>query len=153
MVKEKVKIVHFVCRGNKFRSRIAETITNSKDCGVRAISSGIEPDLSTEISPWASYVLKINGLVPSKQHPRLTTRRLLEQSNLVVVMSEDVYIDAPYLESYKPIIWNVQDIDRRVKADLADLNSPLLQEAANTVFFEIYTNITKLLDELIIKKS
>ena len=144
----KTLTIHFICRGNKFRSRIAEAIVNSKKVGVRATSSGIEPDKTVIISPWASYALKNNGLVPTKLRPKLTSSKQLDQTDLVVVLSKDVYRDATYLSDYNPIVWNVVDIDKRVHADINDLNNPQLKDAANQVYLEIDTNINFLLDNL-----
>lgn len=40
-----IKTIHFVCRGNNFRSRLAEAYLNSKKLpGIKVISSGIEAE-------------------------------------------------------------------------------------------------------------
>ncbi len=141
--------IHFVCRGNTFRSRIAETIVNTKKLkNFQATSSGIEADTDIIISPWAGKVLGVNHLTPTIQKPHKTDVSSLGKTDVIVVMSKDVLKDAEYLHDFNPIVWDVADIDSRVNADLKDLTNPELLMAAEQVFAEIDFNSNKLLDEL-----
>jgi len=112
---QKIKI-HFVCRGNIYRSRLAEAYLKSiKGSEWDISSSGIEADRHTRIStsPWAISIADKNGisdlLSSVKTH---TANDQLQDSNIIVFMSEDVYKDAKQLHEFNEalsIVWRVKD--------------------------------------------
>lgn len=141
--------VHFICRGNRFRSRIAESVFNSLNISeIRAVSSGIEPAQDEIISPWAKFVLEEYNIPFEIKPPQLTTKELLKKSDYLIVLSRDVYNDSPILNSLNPIVWDVIDIDKRTKVPLSCLDSIELKIAAREVFKEINDNINKFLSIL-----
>lgn len=112
--------IHFICRGNVYRSRMAEAYAKSllhKDVAVRIYSSGIQAGLALngKVDPAAVEALKEDGinnyLSPSWQQ---TTQELLDNSDLNVFMTNSVYSDAKNdyeIDDSKAIIWNIPDID------------------------------------------
>lgn len=113
-------IIHFVCRGNAYRSRLAEAYLNSKKIShIRAISSGIEEGIHRKINgpiTWlAERILQNNSLVPfmsldSKQ----TSKLLLDKSNLVIFFNEKYAEFCKESYSFKNSsyeVWNILDVD------------------------------------------
>lgn len=83
-------IVHFVCVGNTYRSRLAEALLNARGLpGVSATSSGIRAaeNANGPVSWYALRLLKNNGLIPFMS-PRWTqtTADVLASADLVVCM-------------------------------------------------------------------
>ena len=112
--------IHFICKGNAYRSRLAEAYLNSKKiAGVWVISSGIEEQIYRKINgpiTWlAQRILQNNSLTKymsllSKQ----TTQKLLNKSDLSIFMSEKYleYCKANFSFGSKNYeVWEIKDID------------------------------------------
>src|SRR5688500_6660253 len=114
--------IHFVCRGNIYRSRLAEAIVlNLRNPKVVVSSSGIsiEDNPGITIAPYAAYAAghyKVDDvLVRNKTQ---TSNSELRSADIIVFLSEDVYEDAKklyHLNSDKCVIWNVQDMGERLE--------------------------------------
>lgn len=112
---EKINI-HFVCRGNIYRSRLAEAYVKSfQNPKWNISSSGINPEWCEKVhtSPWTEMLATHNHINQwlSDTNKR-TSQSDLDNSDLIVFMSEDVYRDAK--ESYtfnkdKSLVWHVKD--------------------------------------------
>lgn len=85
-------LVHFVCIGNTYRSRLAEALLNSHGLpDLRAASSGIRAaeNLNGPVSWYALRLLKNAGLIPyMAPHWTQTTPEALAGCDLVVFMEE-----------------------------------------------------------------
>ena len=112
-------IIHFICSGNTYRSRLAEAYLNSKKLdGIKAISSGIN---ATELAiyPIRWYTEKLSEennlekfMAPSWQQ---TTSALLKDNDLVVFLSHDIYDNFINLKFKAPLfeVWDIPDVDLR----------------------------------------
>ncbi|MGO9433541.1 MAG: low molecular weight phosphatase family protein [Terracidiphilus sp.] len=83
-------IIHFVCTGNIYRSRLAEAYCASKCVpGIQTLSSGIGAGLNGDapISPFTADVLTRYGLVSyAAEHWQRTTAALVEVCDVLVFM-------------------------------------------------------------------
>jgi isopentenyl-diphosphate delta-isomerase len=144
---QKIKI-HFVCRGNIYRSRLAEAYLKSiKGSEWEISSSGIGADRHTKItiSPWTISIANKNGLSallnPIKT---LTTNTQLQESNIIVFMNDDVYEDAKKMYEFNDavsIVWHVKDREDW-PSDL-----PAKQKRQRT-FKQITRSVNKLVDTM-----
>lgn len=87
--------IHFICRGNTYRSRLAETYLNSLQLdNIQALSSGIEASLNLSgiIGWYTQRIIQKHNLVNfEKPTWNLTTKEILEKSDFVVFMNDDIY--------------------------------------------------------------
>jgi protein-tyrosine-phosphatase len=111
-------IVHFVCRGNTFRSRLAEAYFNSlKLPGYLATSSGIEAsrDLDGAICFYTKEIANEHGLADFlSEHWIQASKELLEKADIVVFI--DHTVEEQSLRELKPelaraVAWNLYDVD------------------------------------------
>jgi len=112
--------IHFVCRGNVYRSRLAEAYAKSllkKDNEVQISSSGIQAELclSGDVDTRAVKALEADNLkkylAPSWQQ---TTQELINDVDIIVFMNNSVYQDALKLYNLshdKCIVWHIKDVD------------------------------------------
>ena len=88
-------LIHFVCKGNTYRSRLASTYLNSKQIpGIRAVSSGIKANQNISgIVTWeAQRIIQNNKLVDFESHIwKETSKELLDEADLVVFMQQIHY--------------------------------------------------------------
>jgi protein-tyrosine-phosphatase len=93
-------VIHFICRGNTHRSRLAEAYARSSTrdlADVAILSSGIEADrdLSGPIVPFVKRLLLEDDLLHfTGETWTQTTQSLIDDSDVLVFMSDDVYADA-----------------------------------------------------------
>jgi protein-tyrosine-phosphatase len=115
-------IVNFICRGNTFRSILAEAYTNSlRIDGIHAISSGIEGAAHREENaPGFAEILDFLEARGLKQyakdhHGDQLDQPRLDNSDLVVCLNGDVYLECR--ELYAPpnttVVWDVADLGER----------------------------------------
>jgi protein-tyrosine-phosphatase/isopentenyldiphosphate isomerase len=115
-VKPKIKL-HFVCRGNVHRSRLAEAIARSKlDDTWEVSSSGVDAAVlypKHYLSPWAKILSNEYGLNDyMSSHRTQTTTEILTDKDIIVFMNQDVYDDAVARYSFntaKCLVWHVKD--------------------------------------------
>jgi protein-tyrosine-phosphatase/8-oxo-dGTP pyrophosphatase MutT (NUDIX family) len=112
---KKIKI-HFVCRGNVFRSRLAEAYARSILGDEYEISSsGIEATRYPQnfLSPWTKILSNEHGLTKYLTHHRTQTNSdLLNSQDIIVFMSKDVFEDAQTAYDFEPlksVVWRVND--------------------------------------------
>ena len=86
-----VKDILFVCTANVCRSPMAETIFNAlseeKGLGWRAKSAGVAALAGEDITPNARAALEEVGIYPEEHHARQVNEAMLEEADLVLVMS------------------------------------------------------------------
>lgn len=93
-------VIHFICRGNTHRSRLAEAYTRSltqEIVDVTILSSGIQADrdLNGPIVPFVKLLLQDDNLLHFTGTTwTQTTQRMIDDSDKVIFMSDDVYEDA-----------------------------------------------------------
>jgi protein-tyrosine-phosphatase len=87
--------IHFICKGNTFRSRLAETYLNSKQFpNIKVISSGIEAEINDcgPITWYAQRIIQDNNLIPfEKPVWDQTTKSMLEVGDLTIFMHQNIY--------------------------------------------------------------
>jgi protein-tyrosine-phosphatase len=93
-------VIHFICRGNTHRSRLAEAYAGSATAqiaDVTVVSSGIEADrdLSGPIVPFVQRTLEDGNLLQFTGTTwTQTTQSMIDGSDVLVFMSDDVFEDA-----------------------------------------------------------
>jgi protein-tyrosine-phosphatase len=115
-------VVHFVCSGNAYRSRLAEAYLNSKKiAGVEVVSSGIMADRNFVNGPiaWiAERIIENNDWVEFMSlSKKKTTPEMIAKSDLLIFM-EPLHFE--YCQQYMDLgrqkyeIWDIQDIDKLI---------------------------------------
>ena len=114
-----MKTIHFICRGNVFRSRLAEayarSILNAHKYQVQ--SSGIEANkaLNGLVDLEAVKALekdKLLGYLSPRYHQ--TTQDSLDTSDYIVFMSKSLHDQANKtydLKNKEVLIWDIPDVD------------------------------------------
>ena len=110
-------VIHFICNGNTYRSRLAEAYLNSKNSsGLKSISSGIiaSRNESGPISWYAQRILQNEKLVPFESLGwQQTTKEILKQGDLTIFMQQEPY---DYCRKYLDFtqkdyeIWDIKDM-------------------------------------------
>jgi protein-tyrosine-phosphatase len=130
-------VIHFICRGNTHRSRLAEAYARSftKDMGhVTVRSSGIEADrdLNGPIVPFVKSLLQQENLLDfTRPGWTQTTQPMIDASDVLVFMSDDVYEDAvkrfqiPAKKSQKWQIPDAEGVDGQIHSAVVALLSRL----------------------------
>lgn len=99
----KKKTVLFVCRGNRYRSRIAEEIFNrSAPEGFMAESAGVTYQKYNDRA--TQKVLKEIGVEMSKRKPRKISKQMIEKASKIILF-EGTKISSKKVES----VWPVED--------------------------------------------
>lgn len=115
-------IIHFVCLGNIYRSRLAEAYLNSKKLpNVTVISSGINAfDNNNRPISWLTQRLfEVYKLVPfQKSNWTQTTKQLLDSADLTIFFADEFYqycVNNFEYNSTNFEIWEIKDLDRSMK--------------------------------------
>jgi len=107
--------IHFVCRANIYRSRLAEAYFRKLTNGAYKVSSsGVEAQRfdTNYSSSSASILAKENNLDIGNKSQR-TTNEMLNDADIIVFVKKDVYLEAKNLFKFdenKVIVWDVHDI-------------------------------------------
>lgn len=155
--KQKLYNIHFVCRGNRYRSRLAAAYMDTLvDDRFIITSSGIEAERSTmkTVEPYTTATAKVHklthGITGAKTQ---TTPKLLQEADVIVFMNKDVYEDACKaftFDARKALVWQVHDMGNAKKAEsLAQHTEQALIDASADTFRrivkqcnELYTYLT-----------
>lgn len=110
--------INFVCRGNVWRSKVAEAYAKSllrNSSHIEVSSSGIEATKSYD-GPFSQYTKQIleRDNLWQYAHPQWvqTTQAIIDKTDLLVFLNQDVFDDACHIldvPRQKSIIWNVPD--------------------------------------------
>jgi protein-tyrosine-phosphatase/8-oxo-dGTP pyrophosphatase MutT (NUDIX family) len=108
--------IHFVCRGNVWRSRLAEAYAKSlQHDNWDVTSSGIDADLfpNRQLGPWAKIAERQHSLTSWFSDRSIqTTSELLQAQDIIVFMRGDVYADAQQRYEFNPaksLTWDIKD--------------------------------------------
>jgi protein-tyrosine-phosphatase len=130
-------VIHFVCRGNTHRSRLAEAYAKSLALDLHDItilSSGIEADrdLNGPIVPFVKRLLQNeNLLLLTGTSWTQTTQSMIDHSDVMIFMNDDVYEDSvtqfniPLARSQTWQIADVQGVYGQIKLAVDTLLSQL----------------------------
>lgn len=118
-------IIHFVCAGNTYRSRLAEAYLNSKQLpNITAISSGIKASKNKikTISWFAKRLLKIFGIeIFQKNDWTQTSKLLLDSANLTIFFDNKYYeycVDKYGFDCANYEVWEIEDLGVKIKNKL-----------------------------------
>ena len=123
--------IHFVCRGNTFRSRLAEEYWHKNyqnSTKIKILSSGIEAKerLNGSISYLAKELFRNHNLTNHKSIWTQTTKQNIDASTVVIFMSQTVFEDAKKLFDLSNtvyLVWNIPDVKKNsceVKLQVAE---------------------------------
>lgn len=139
------KQILFVCTGNHYRSRFAESLFNQKARQVqlrwRAVSRGLRLVPSQQgISSWAERELIKRGVPPALRQgtPKALTREDLEKSDYIVLMDEAEH--RPLLEKQFPArddrkihYWHIGDCGKMNPSTACQAMSVAIEELVRTL--------------------
>lgn len=143
-------IVHFICRGNAFRSRIAEAYLNSLQLSkIKAISSGTVAKAHSESNKEnfriTKTVLNEHGIEKfNKPHWNQLTKERLKQGDLTIFLNENVKDECEQLFGLpnKYIIWDIPDFDEVTPIPVTNIEIHRYTEST-------YDQVKKRVDDLI----
>jgi protein-tyrosine-phosphatase/8-oxo-dGTP pyrophosphatase MutT (NUDIX family) len=134
--------IHFVCRGNTYRSRLAaaymDTLVDDRFIiSSSGISAALSPIKTSE--KYTKATAKVHKLTYGIAGPKTqTTDELLGKADVIVFMNKDVYDDALrrfHFDNRKCLVWRVPDMDPNYKQQLlAEHHEQALVEASAHTF-------------------
>jgi protein-tyrosine-phosphatase len=148
--------IHFVCRGNAYRSRLSESYLNSKQVPSLIVSSsGIEAhkhiNTNGPISWVAQRLIQNHGLVPFMAfQPTQTTLALLQQADLIIFMEAAHlhYAQEQFGYTDKNFqVWNILDIEMN---EIHQDKDKTIIEISEKTFQYITSKIDEMVETLVI---
>jgi len=142
--------VHFICRGNVFRSIIAEAYLRSLRLkGVDVLSSGTvaakEKSRNEENHYRVRAMLKRHGIerFAKPAYGEQATQSLIDKSTIIVCVNRRVYEECSKLVKLPDdvVVWNVADID---EAEPVPATARDREQFLEKTYLQIVDEITKL---------
>ncbi len=98
----------FVCKHNRFRSKVAETLFKeyNKNKNIKVESAGTSPDYIPVADNVKKAILEfVMKIINDK--PKKITKTMIKRADLIVIVADDVKQKFP---GKKVIIWKISDI-------------------------------------------
>ena len=146
-------IIHFICRGNSFRSIIAEAYLNSLEVvGWSVLSSGTAAsDKARNLVYYRKTLTLLEGhgireFAKADYGDQLTQSRL-EQADIAICMNQRVYDECLQIVAFPtgPRIWSVADLGEPGRIARAEPEERLYREEA---YQEIVKNVSRLVSDI-----
>jgi protein-tyrosine-phosphatase len=146
--------IHFICRGNTYRGRIAEAYLNSKLIkDIEVSSSGIEAEgnLDGPICEYTKEILKKHKIFQfAKESWTQTSKTELEKQDLIILMSKHHFDYCKNKLNFCPKryeIWNIKDVSGTLsKVEMHDLRK--VTECVENNYSEITQKVDDLINRL-----
>jgi protein-tyrosine-phosphatase len=146
-------IIHFICRGNSFRSIIAEAYLNSlKIDDLTATSSGTVGTVNKAKNlPYYRMTLDLLdrhgiGKCAKDDYGEQLTQPLLDQADMAICANQVVYDECLRIVSFRasPRVWSVTDIGEPGRIGRTEAESMRYREEA---YQEIVQNVDRLISQ------
>lgn len=147
----KAKHIHFVCRGNRYRSRLAEAVFRSFELpDFKVSSSGTEAHrMKATIEPYTRQVAKEHGLLKQLSADKhQIDNKQLKEADIIIFLSKDVYDEAckEYeVDPRKSLVWHIADVDGQLQhLHATKQNKAVMDELTEKAFEKIYAECQRL---------
>jgi protein-tyrosine-phosphatase len=144
-------ILHFICRGNAFRSIIAEAYLNSlqiEDLSILSSGTTAALDRAQNLADYRATldVLERHGIrefAKAGYGDQLTQSRL-EEADITVCMNQLVYDECLQFANFpvRPLIWSVTDIGEPGRIPVTESDREIYRE-------KVYDEIVNYVDRLL----
>ena len=148
--------VHFICRGNAYRSRLAEAYLKSLGTDIEVVSSGTVADAHRQQN--ARVIELVKDFLQSKAlgkglnyEPQQLTQERLQPDDAVIFMSQRARDESTGLQlPQNTTTWDVKDFDEVYpNPDSSDPAFPAqFLDYTGQIFKQIQTNIDELVTKL-----
>jgi protein-tyrosine-phosphatase len=143
--------IHYICRGNAYRSRLAEAYTKSIRPDSDVISSGTVADSHlTQNEPIVRLTLQFLkdqglGAYAKQTTDQLTQERILPD-DIAVCLNQRIYDEsAPFVLPKRTEVWDITDWSEAMQA-------PITDDIWFVYTSKLYAQITQHVDELLLRQ-